>query len=591
MITLIRSRLFLSFWFAGQQLPFGRKGIGACARARARSPVSRRSMNKKETRTSADSPSEKKLNFNIVPSLEYLATIKVTVLLWQHQYLKPLPFIYKSVLKPSLQLCEKRNFSYQCWWWYATEKLNLQAIINEELDLPESIKSNIINLIRPIEREINYWVAYQDRKVQNVAFNKIKTWREIRTLFESIVWTYLGAINYVETAKCIINTNLLSYKEMYRMACFYCLEDSVYEVAPYVVYPHYLDELDFDEQPLLYYWTCCVTGDVAKLQEITERNRVTRSIASYMLTLPKVNHNEGAFTYFWKQLSKEEKYQRLVSLMETNFKPRNLNSLISDLEEQQQKNFFLGNTGSILCKYLEIWPQDYYFLPAAYHMRDIFSTEQFSVVLALVGRKIIENRCRYDRYDKYNYMLKELWEYAPETLRKSVFEYNHGLIFSRLVIGVKLETHLRLIQLTLENSSTEFKRRVINSRNCYYLFTELVKNDQLELFATFISRAFSAEDVDEFKTNFVFERKDEITLHFFKNKKVCQFDEFLVWGFRTESEINEYKATLPSNMFKILLKYSVNNNDFSVLETFLNVCFNKNEEKIKEFKAARSNNV
>lgn len=493
----------------------------------------------------------------------------------------------------------------------------LKNSINDKiltLRLPESITQQLVNINKFIGTELYKWIKYHDN---DVLYNDKSEYLAINYIY-NIEWTPRGTINYLQTARNILarNDNGLSNDQKYRLACNYCLEDSITNYDQKVNLASYLQNISVYSQPMVYFWTSHTYStnidsaaiDIktidALVSDYNNRNRTNIDTNTYIFNILVEDNCHKAMNcvpieYIWNRLSYEEKLKK-ITLAINKINNREFRSLLlSQLNYEQQKkilqnSYFLSVT---LTSFLNDLLLSDYFLPIAYNALNIMQEESFLYLI-----KAVVNRIGSSLYSKiyddnhYKFIFKELWQFAPKRLKEHVLECNdtyiiQNFIVFKLFLNDEINNDIDIAKLVLADANVTHKYNIMfcGSLQCgVKKCSDLIIKNQWNFLDTFIKLLISStEDIKTLKQELIKDHGYQITIHFYQKQEYDKAEHFLKWCLESDEKIKTFKKELASKEFSCKILESIvtsNKADFIEIEHYFQWCASNDLKIINELK-------
>ncbi|GBN68245.1 hypothetical protein AVEN_68597-1 [Araneus ventricosus] len=242
---------------------------------------------------------EKQLKCVLLLSLKEMALRKVMVILWSDSDI--LAFISKlqfDMLTPDEIETE--------WRETAEDKVKDKVA---KLELPESLKKQMIDVVYPIGLEIGRWKESHEDYF-------LDSWDQIIAPdLAKLCWTAAGTIDCRKTAEKLIHCDVLYVVQSYRLACDYCLEDYIpllWEEVPEWMKDQFCNYKGLSPH-LKFCWPYILKGEQSKLDYLlrtSDRNLTTFN--QYAFEYSAENGNKTATEYFFHKLTDEERENSLM---------------------------------------------------------------------------------------------------------------------------------------------------------------------------------------------------------------------------------------------------------------------------------------
>ncbi|CAL1267679.1 unnamed protein product [Larinioides sclopetarius] len=336
---------------------------------------------------------EKQLKSVLLLSLKEMALRRVAVILWSDSDIS-------AVLKlPTCGFDIDINTIH-----LATEKMRKECretIVNKvkdkvlKLELPESLRKQINDIVYPISEEIKKLKKYQEDCLRD---------KDVKTILPcsaQLCWTSAGAIHTRKTAEKLVRCEKFNVVQRYRLACSYCLEDYI---------PHLWEKLP-EEKKIIYSnnrnlsldlrfcWPHILKGELDKLDyllRISHRNLT--SFNQWAFESSAENLNKTAAEYFFQKLTREERETSLMRTahavlghpyqdeFQTRTVPDLLCYLLSFMTPEQQMELVKAHPVHVLCCFLD-WPWQDLFLENASLIWNFLPPSAYGLLLGRMVRK------------------------------------------------------------------------------------------------------------------------------------------------------------------------------------------------------------
>lgn len=434
------------------------------------------------------------MNYILKPSLEHIAIVKVATTLWNPQDIRDL----------MAQFCIPLHNRKLRKRWPKIEDIILGKV--SQLPLPEVLKKKILCIIRPIGFEILNWIEYHCDKL---CFNIF--------IPEQFYWIPRGAVDKKKTAEVLIRDESIDITTRYKLACFYCLEESIPDLwnkIPEDRRMHFYNEEDptyVMQQDLVILWTYDIKGEVSKVRNMFEIISNRRcSPYQYAFEYSASVGNGVATEYFLQKLNPSERKESLIraagSVATGRMEYYNekflkeyysdiLCVLLSQMENEEQVELFKSHAYHILKCFLD-WPRQIFFMETASHLWNFLPEVLYEVLLRKIVDKLKEG------YKDFNYqkLFGEMWQQSPNALKKYVLDgYTIGYLLSML-FKIRDKNNIKLI---FQDATFNVKNKVIYSLNGIDICENLIEGEEWGLLAFFIEECLSSKDeVLKFKENF-----------------------------------------------------------------------------------------
>ncbi|KAL6998615.1 hypothetical protein U1Q18_049904 [Sarracenia purpurea var. burkii] len=232
-----------------------------------------------------------------------------------------------------------------------------------------------------------------------------------------------AAINYVQTARNLLDSDALSGEAKYRIACAYCfVEDIERFVSRKHKHPHH---------PLVNYWNCRMEGETNTL--INEA-ALLKQCYNY-----DMNIQRSAFDYLWKYLTDDEQIELILereALIHNSF-----GYALCTLKERQFEYLVESYADHVfITLYFESETLAHLFWN---HIKNTISVDLFYALISDV-----RNELR---------VVSEIWASAPDMLKKSVLTHDPSTFLQRICLTRSNLSHgYRDPSIMIESFSCKF---------------------------------------------------------------------------------------------------------------------------------------
>ncbi|GBN32582.1 hypothetical protein AVEN_99326-1, partial [Araneus ventricosus] len=224
-----------------------------------------------------------------------MALRKVAIVLWHQADILALVKSFR---------CRSRTCDSTIRQW----QQSVENVVKERVSmllLPDSLKEELVHVVKPIGPEILKWKMHHESLISDSYF-----------ALDQLFWTSAGTVDYRKTAEILIRQERITVISSYKLACIYCLYDNIRVIGEKL----FSDEdniLRISEPKLVIFWTHLIRGEVAKLDVLINRNNNgerERTVYQYAFESAATSGNKAATEYFFQKLTLEE---REASLLET----------------------------------------------------------------------------------------------------------------------------------------------------------------------------------------------------------------------------------------------------------------------------------
>ncbi|GBL94867.1 hypothetical protein AVEN_197542-1 [Araneus ventricosus] len=328
------------------------------------------------------------MNYNPV-SLKDMAIRRLVAVMFKESTILASISNYHSTFFP----CD--NYYEEVWREAVEDKLPDEI---SKLELPTSLRKLLIDIVRPMGRQIRLWKNFHEEYFhyhsgEDIHFDAL--------ILEKLQWT-AGVLDYRKTAEELIRSDVIDIVKRYRLACLYCMEDYIpmlWKELPEENKRHFYSKMDRRLQSggmgLEFWWPYIIKGQESNLDDLTRsyrRDQIT--FHQYAFQCSAERGNKTAAEYFFQKFTHEEKDASLMSttrgLLTHQYTTRNyadkefpmdkfselLSYLLCVMTPEQQMRIFQEQPCEVLEWFLE-WPlQDIFsmipdliwdFLPEVYY--------------------------------------------------------------------------------------------------------------------------------------------------------------------------------------------------------------------------------
>ncbi|CAL1290572.1 unnamed protein product [Larinioides sclopetarius] len=447
-------------------------------------------------------------------SLKQLALRKVAIVLW-HQA--------DSLALVKLFRCQSLSCDSTIEQWQKT----VENVVKEKVPillLPDSLREELVRVIKPIGPEILKWRLYHESLISDACL-----------VLDQLCWTSLGKVDYRKTAEILIRQERVTIISSYKLACIYCLSDHIQ-----IIWEKLSEDskkLFYDEENILWIkqpepvitWSCLLKGEEAKLNVLINRKNFERKRTMYQYAFEgaALSGNKTATEYFFQKLTFEErdasvlKITQLVAVKRCfdvhrypyDFPKENfcdvLSYLLSQLNEEEQIQIFKKQPYRTLRCFMD-WPWQDVFMQVIGLMWSYLPDNKYKTLM-----RILASNRTMTGYN-YPHLFGELFLHAPSRHKKCIIDDNHkyGFWFRDLIYG----GHTEIIKLVLRNVSDEDRQEFIVCETGLHLSWKLIEGERWALLDLFVSECrLSSEKKTSLKNIFMnyitrFYKKGQIKL-------------------------------------------------------------------------------
>lgn len=425
------------------------------------------------------------MNFILKPSLEHIALVKVSAVLWNQPDIRALMVKFSNFpLFPHVddEHCFMPDSERKIIWQKIEDKVTEKMT---QLTIPISLKDKMLGYIQSVGLQILRWMEVHHRK-RKCCVNL--------DLPNEFCWTSQGIIDKKKTAEMFIRDHSIDVTTRYKLACIYCLEDDILELwnelsendRKYFYNEH--DPSKVPQQHLVVLWTYIIKGKTAKICNMARRIwNIGYSFYSFAMQCAISSGSKAAVEYFLQKLNwRNNSLLEMASTaaqersdMETADTPNEYTSeillfLLSQMSSEQQIELFKDYSFPVLLSLLD-WPGENSFVETTSHALKCLP-ENFYVALmrASVFKKKFGNKDH-----NYQKMFEEVWQQIP-SIHKSHF-INDPHIEGLVLLLLKTK-HIESIKLIFQDASFTERNKLIFSYAGYRICVHMFNYIQLSLF-------------------------------------------------------------------------------------------------------------
>ncbi|GBO14516.1 hypothetical protein AVEN_187568-1 [Araneus ventricosus] len=391
---------------------------------------------------------------------------------------------------------------------------SVENVVKEKVSmllLPDSLKEELVHVMKPIGPEILKWKLHHESLISDSYF-----------ALDQLFWTSVGTVDYRKTAEIFIRQERITIVSSYKLACIYCLDDHIrviWEKLSEDSKKLFYDEeniLQIRQPELVVFWTYLIRGEVAKLDVLINRNNNgerERTVYQYAFESAATSGNKAATEYFFQKLTLEE---REASLLETaqsltdkrcfdgysytyDLQTQNfcdvLCYLLSQMKEEEQMQVFKKHPYKTLRCFMD-WPWQDLFMKVVAFQWSFLRDDEYKWLMGILS----QNRTM----SGYNYpkLFGELFLHSPSRYRKYIIDQHrvYGFWFRNLIYG----GHTEIIKLVLRNVDDKDRQGFIICETGFHLSWRLIEEGKWFLLDLFVSECrLSSEAKTILKNSFM----------------------------------------------------------------------------------------
>ncbi|XP_065217914.1 uncharacterized protein LOC135843819 isoform X2 [Planococcus citri] len=496
----------------------------------------------------------------IVPTravdLKEMAAMNVAIALWNHLDVAQAVSIDIKRYSQSIgfSLYEKVN------QWWSPDKLPVPPLISEQIG----------KYVSKMRNEIDDWVMYHHRKV----FFYAKSSHSVYYHIYDIIWYPNGTINYKETARNLLKSMRISDVEKCHLLCTYCLKDDIERMSPQMFSNNLLDMVEFERQPLIYYWNCFYRKQLDKIP--IGADAVNLSVDQFMVKCHYVD-NWPAKEYFFDRLSSNDQVE-MASWLIDKYGMKYLKLLLVKLDESQRLHLYSMEKLEKSVKIMSIFASArvYYedILKTWSEIRNLITPSQFVTIFKTLFRML-----------KYDIVVKEIWTSARDDLKhhllNSFDQYNIlEKMLNAWISDTENDSFFIVMQDVDKNLKLNITKKVFFLESC----DTLIFRGELKSLDRLLNSSFDdIQESTECKQNLAKERSFHThCIKLIVDEKLPTLELLLNSFLANPEESAQFKRDLAKKPCfmerceKLMLEY-----DFTALKRLLNVCLPEPEEMTK----------
>ncbi|XP_065223309.1 uncharacterized protein LOC135847616 isoform X3 [Planococcus citri] len=237
-------------------------------------------------------------------------------------------------------------------------------------------------------------------------------------VFDDFVFDYNGTIDYVRTAKRMMDCDRFSLEEKFAIACTYFFEDDIRRIWPSVFQSFDSDSIRFSKCPQLYYWICCLRNERDKIPRTTNRNR---SVDEVMLD-HHMFENKPSFEYFWGRVSLENQMRKAKN---TNDKKLLVTFVLSKLNDHQLDEFINTDGCKLIMNLLNDRLRCRWFVQPTWNfIKNKMNESTFKTLVIGMLRLELKSGVGWSSRLPQNWLhcYSEIWNGIPTNVKRSIVE-------------------------------------------------------------------------------------------------------------------------------------------------------------------------
>ncbi|XP_065217166.1 uncharacterized protein LOC135843274 [Planococcus citri] len=324
--------------------------------------------------------SENRLIYQESPtSLREISSLRMALMLWRHKF---------------TDLCSSDGLPSV--WFSTKEMIAVSTWIEFFLD----------PYIPALGKELKMWMDYHSERI---FFDSDLGWAVLRC-FNHIVCYQSGAINYVATAKKLLQNELLNDMEKFRIACVYCLEEDVKRQWALVWCGRTKGLLNATIKPIIHYW-----NNRMNKEEHCKHVCFKRIFASYS----KCSRNWTATLHFLNELEVVEQIAQAIELIEQD--PMFALHVLPHLSVEQQRQVIMKQGVTIYITFAKKSRYSTFALQLWRFFGQFATVFQFnSLIKQVIDDKEIGLRVKTDINRHVGTLLHDTWSSSQYNLKRYI---------------------------------------------------------------------------------------------------------------------------------------------------------------------------
>lgn len=451
------------------------------------------------------------------------------------------------------------------------------------LTIPKSIYYNLLSINKHVSESLEQWIIEM-----NSIFKRTTTPRHIaQTYLHHVIWTPYGKVSQKATARSLLTVDELSADHKFIIACNYCLEPEVYELAPKVLCNDFLksEQLTFKNFPMVYYWIAVITDNYSELNiRINKFNRtrnvhfnVIKFLFHVCTTNPFSNilKHESANEYLWNKLNIQEKMQNAVfgvrfsNSLELTFR------LIHSLDLEHRRKVLSRDYMHVLTKLMVhgLWGEE--FFTALDLFSDLLTLNDFLELcnVALGEMKRCGDKLYMYRY--YEHVYTDLWHNIPDRVNTEM--YSSATSIAKTLKTIPWNTDLATVRKIMSKIDESLKKNIITSEIGRALAVNFAQRNEwifYDLYST--SLLPNKQDLFDYKKSLIEEKGLDLAVHFIRSRGWDNEREFFECFFTPANESNDHNT-------KFFLRFFINNEHWDLLDIYTAIAL-PDKQKLYELK-------
>ncbi|XP_065203907.1 uncharacterized protein LOC135833997 [Planococcus citri] len=454
-----------------------------------------------------------------------------------------------------------------------TEHIQLKNLIP---DMPSTIYNTLSNYIVTFRKSIEKWLRYHcaNKVFISPEINKHRCFNNILRRFHDFAWDWNGAINYVRTARRMLQCDRFSDEEKFAIACLYYFEDDIKRIWPSVSTTKMrLGENSVRACPQLFYW-----ANHMPAHSCNPYSYYNLSIYGVFNLDPL--DNLSSVEYFWNRFPVEGRsrtavviYERCVELFARFILPQ--------LSEHQLEEFITERAPGLIFRLLMCDSRRYAVLPTWMYIRNQMSEDQFHKLIM----DLLSIEAEGDFVEEWLKLCREIWYSAPRHMKQPVFDDLLSEESSFLRSSSRIERskprRMKFLITVLHDVTFEERNAFWHKHWC-----ALIRNAEVEDLLEMMNLCFRNEhEIRVFKNDIMckYENFDYYCITSLKEGRIDKLNEYLDFCCPDEQKRRQLKQRLLRENLVSTVGFQLYY-EFKSLNEFIDDAFERNDARV-EFKS------
>ncbi|XP_065218468.1 uncharacterized protein LOC135844249 [Planococcus citri] len=467
--------------------------------------------------SSACSTERPKLTFFTSPlPLQEIASSQTAFLLW----------CSKLRNRPAGEIPDKKWFQAQ------------NFVANNMVQVTSSVAELLDQYIQSVGNDLKEWVEYHSDRI----FFDSQAHSVIWKCFDRLTFQYDGSLDFVATAKKLVNSNRLNSVEKYRLACCYCLEEKIKHMWPAFFIHKQNNVSNHTIKPLMNYWNEEMLYNLRGKTKCKHATAAKRMI-SFVFKYPR---NWAAVEYFFKKLNADEQTNHVIDLI--NHSILYAIRLLPQLQDDQIQTTMKKKGDQIWFRFSREFKYVEYAIQTWYYIRHSISDYMFfSMIELTIEEQLIKPRTKTCNTYAVR-LLYEIWISAPDPLKNFVIS-NHA----QSIVQVFFELDYQVLKIM--NQDCRFLLAILPETS-FELRNSLWKQHSYKMIASLppkylpnlLQLCIEGEDpIDKFKETIIsdpasYKSIKQHCINWIKEGYYAYFDEFskvMSWDEKTSAKLKQ----------------------------------------------------